>query len=172
MTLPFKPVVSVLDKHHNRGTFSSGKEPLDSYLRHRASQDLKRGLSAIFVLEGQTQSDIAGFYALSSLSIDAGDLTKLAAKRLPTQRPIPCTLLGQFAVDTQWQNKGVGGWLLVHILHEVLSHAEKIGSFALIVDAIDDEAKSYWLHCGFIPFPHTPTRLFVSMNTIRQWLAV
>lgn len=170
MELPFEPVISPLMKRHNRGVFSCGKDPLDTYLHQQANQDIKRGLAAVFILEGENDTNIAGFYALSSLGIDAGDLTELVAKGLPKKRPVPCTLLGQFAIHEKWQGHGVGAWLLGHILHEVVNHAAKVGSFALIVDAVDDEAHAYWRHCGFIPFPNTSNRLFLPMKTIKTWL--
>lgn len=170
MALPFDPKISPLMKRHNRGDFSCGKKPLDDYLQRRASQDMKRNLAAVFILEGKNEGDIAGFYALSSLSIEAGDLTEFSAKGLPTTRPVPCTLLGQFAIHEKWQRQKVGAWLLGHILHEVVTHAKKVGSYALIVDAIDLEAQAYWHHCGFIKFPSTPDRLFLPMKTINKWL--
>lgn len=170
MKLPFEPVISPLLERHNRGAFSCGKEPLETYLRQQVNQDVKRGLAAVFILEGENDADIAGFYALSSLSIDAGDLTELATKGLPSRRPVPCTFLGQFAIHEKWQGHGVGAWLLGHVLHEAVIHAGKVGSFALIVDAVDDKAHAYWLHYGFIPFPNTPNRLFLPMKTIKKWL--
>jgi len=170
MDLPFDPVISPLDRRHNRGAFSCGKDPLDTYLQRQASQDMKRGLAAVFILEGESDTDIAGFYTLSSFSIDAGDLTELAAKGLPQERPVPCTLLGQFAVHEKWQGHGVGAWLLGYVLQEVMAHAEGVGSFALVVDAVDKGAHDYWLHCGFLPFPNSPNRLFLPMKTLRKWL--
>jgi len=170
VALPFNPRVSILNKRHNRNAFSCGKISLDHYLQRQASQDVKRGLSAVFVLETKKETEIAAYYALSSLSVDAGNLTKSAAKKLPTKRPIPCTLLGQFAVDKKWKNQGIGGWLLVHVLYEVLTHAEKVGSFALIVDAVDEDAGNYWKHCNFIEFPNTPSRLFLPIKTIEKLL--
>lgn len=157
-------------KRHKRGDFSCGKKPLNDYLQSRASQDMKRGLAAVFILEGGNEADIAGFYALSALSIEAGDLTEFAAKGLPVTRPVPCTLLGQFAVHEKWKGHGVGAWLLGHVLLNVTVHAGKVGSFALIVDATDDEARAYWRHSGFIPFPATPNRLFLPMKTLKKWL--
>ena len=171
MALPFSPNVSILTSRHDRDGFSCGKKSLDLYIKRQASQDIKRGLSAVFVLEAETDTEIAAYYALSSLSVDAGVLTKSVTKKLPNKRPIPCTLLGQFAVDEKWKKQGVGGWLLVHVFHEVLAHAEKIGSFALIVDAVDDDAKNYWKQCGFIEFPATPDRLFLPMNMIKKLLS-
>lgn len=168
-TLPFEPRISPLLKRHNRRAFTCGKEPLDAYLQKRANQDMKRSLAAVFNLEGEDETDIAGFYALSSLSIEAADLSEFSAKGLPAVRPIPCTLLGQFAVHVKWQGQGIGAWLLGYVLLEVLHHAEKVGSFALIVDAVDEEAHAYWQQCGFLPFPNTPNRLFLPMKTIKKW---
>lgn len=170
MALPFEPKISPLMKRHNRGDFSCGKKSLDDYLQSRASQDMKRNLAAVFILEGESVDDIAGFYALSSLSIEAGDLTELSAKGLPTARPVPCTLLGQFAIHEKWKGQGVGNWLLGHVLQNVTNHAKNVGSFALIVDAVDNDAHAYWQYCGFIPFPNTPNRLFLPMKTIKKWL--
>jgi len=170
MSLPFKPVVSTLQKHHERSAFTCGKESIDRYLHQQSSQDMKRRLAAVFVLQGKQRADIAAFYALFALSIDAGDLTSFAAKNLPKMRPIPCTLLGQFAVDLKWKKQSIGGWMLVHVMQQVLSHSEKIASFALVVDAVDDEAQAYWKHCGFISFPNTARRLFIPIKTIKKWL--
>ncbi|PHR62215.1 MAG: GNAT family N-acetyltransferase [Robiginitomaculum sp.] len=170
MALPFKPIISPLMKKHNRGDFSCGKEPLDRYLQTQASQDMKRRLAVVFVLEGEDPKEIIGFYALSALSVDVGDLDEKSAKGLPKTRPIPCTLLGQFAVSETWKGKKIGAWLLGHILDSVLQSSRKIASFALIVDAVDEEAYSYWKHCGFISFPNTPNRLFLPMKTIQSWM--
>lgn len=172
MVLPFDPVVSPLEKRHDRRAFSCGKQALDTYLKRQASQDMKRGLAAVFVLEGENDSEVAGFYALSSLSIEAGDLTAFAAKGLPTLRSVPCTLLGQFAVHEKWKGQGIGAWLLGHVLHQVLVHAGEVGSYALVVDAIDEDAHTYWQHCGFIAFPNTGNRLFLPMKTIEGWLGI
>lgn len=170
MGLPFDPIVSPLKKRHNRDAFVCGKPAMDKYLQTRSSQDVKRDMTVVFVLEGEHDTDIAGFYTLSSLSIDAGDLTEGAAKGLPKERPIGCTLLGQFGVHEKWQGQGVANWLLGYVLKDVLAASKRISSFALVLDAIDDDARSYWLHCGFIPFPETPNRLFLPMKIIRQLL--
>jgi len=37
---------------------------------------------------------------------------------------------------------------------------------AVAVDAIDEEAVRFYRHLDFIPFPESPTRLFLPMKTI------
>jgi len=170
MGLPFQPIISPLMKRHDRGAFSCGKKQLDQYLKMQASQDMKRRLAAVFVLEDEKGTEIIGYYALSALSVDVGDLRENATKGLPTKRPLPCTLLGQFAIHETWKGQNIGAWLLGHVLHNVLANSQKVGSFALVVDAVDDEAHAYWRHCGFIAFPNIKNRLFLPMKTIKKWL--
>ena len=166
MTLAFIPHITPLEKRHNRRAFSCGKTALDTYLKERAGQDLKRRSAAVFVLQTQGSDDIIAFYALSSLSIDPGSWPADVARKMPKVRSIPCTLLGQFAVASEWQGKGVSNWLFGEILHRVWQQSRQVGSFALVVDAVDDSAAKYWQHMGFIPFPSTPARLFQPMATI------
>lgn len=168
MSLPSEQVIVPLQKRHNRDAFSCGKPAIDKYLKEQVSQDIKRKTAVAFVLEGNSNTEIAGFYVLSSFSIHAGELPKVVAKKMPTKIPIPCTLLGQFAIDETLKNQGIGGWLLAHVLNEVLLASTKIASFALVVDAIDEEARAFWIHCGFISFPNTPGRLFLPIKTIKK----
>jgi len=43
-------MIEVLDKKHNKNEFDCGKELLNNYLKNQAGQDIKRKLSACFVL--------------------------------------------------------------------------------------------------------------------------
>lgn len=166
MKLGFAPQITPLETRHDKGAFSCGKAPLDRYLHRQASQDHKRRLAAVFVLQEAGYDEIIGFYALSSISIDPGIWPSAIAKKLPSARPIPCTLLGQFAVAEVWQGKGISSWLFGAVLDRVWRQAQQVGSFALVVDAVDGDAKRYWQKMGFLEFPDTPNRLFQPMKTI------
>lgn len=170
MVKSFNSKINPLNKHHDRKAFSCGKAALDNYLQKLASQDLKRRTAVTYILEGNKETEIAGYYTLSSFSIDPGKLTEKEKKILPKKRPVPCTLLGQFAIDNEHQGQGLAALMLVEIFYKVIEQSKKIGSYALIVDAIDTDAVSFWLHYGFIPFPSTENRLFLPMKTIGQWL--
>ena len=68
-------------------------------------------------------------------------------------RPIPVILLGQLAVDLNYQGYGLGCDLLVDAAKRALSAAGLIGARAIIVHAYDDQAKSLYERFGFRPFP-------------------
>ena len=58
----------------------------------------------------------------------------------------------------------MGEFLLMDALHR--AYASEIKSFAVVVDAIDNQAVSFYQHFEFIPFPNKPNRLFLPMKTI------
>jgi hypothetical protein len=87
--------IEPLGPHHDLPTFSCGDHSLDRYLREQAGQDDRRNAAAPFVLVFATEPDVvAGYYTLSSDSINLGELPEAVAKKLPRYPLVPATLLG------------------------------------------------------------------------------
>lgn len=160
--------VESLSQDHDRSHFSCGNPQLDEYLRKFVNQDRKRYATAAYVLVRQGDPTVCGYYTLSSLSIDPGELPEETIKQLPRYPAIPATLLGRLALDQSCQGEGLGEFLLMHALKLSLSQADKVGAAAVVVDAINDAASRFYQHFGFIPFPDQPDRLFIPMKTIKQ----
>jgi len=153
---------------HNRAAFSCGKPELDRYLRERAGQEARRRVTAPFVAVVPDTGAIAGYYTLSALSVSLGYLPPDVARRLPRYPAVPATLLGRLAVDRQHQRKGLGEFLLMDALRRSLDETANVGSVAVVVDALDDEARAFYEHFDFIRLPEQPTRLFLPMATIAK----
>lgn len=163
-------IVAPLGPHHDRQRFSCGNDQIDRYLHERVSQDVRRNLSVVFVLEGADADEVAGYYTLSSLSTDPGELPADVTKklRLPHARAIPVTLIGQFAIARTYQGLGLGERLLLDALERIWQASMSVASWAVVVDAIDDGAVRFWRAYDFIAFPKTPSRLFLPMATVAQ----
>jgi hypothetical protein len=56
--------------------------------------------------------------------------------------------------------------LLKHALMRSVDGAQLVGGRALVVNALDDEAASFWRRRGFIPAKDDPLVLFRSMSDI------
>ena len=56
--------VEPLAKHHYRQAFTCGVEPLESYLRQQASQDVRRGFATVFVGVEKATQTIHGYHTL------------------------------------------------------------------------------------------------------------
>ena len=166
---PTERLVLPLDRRHDRADFSCGRPALDAYLKQIALQDARRNIAAPFVLVAEAApTKIIGYYTLSSYAVDAGELPDALARRLPRYKHIPATLLGRLAVDVRYRGRGHAEFLLMHALETALGQSRRIASVAVVVDAIDDSAASFYRHFDFLSLPATPRRLFLPMSDIAE----
>ena len=56
----------------------------------------------------------------------------------------------------------------MHALHRSWRNTREVASLGVVVDAIDDAARSFYLHHEFIPLLDHPNRLFLAMATIEK----
>ncbi|MDZ7759579.1 MAG: GNAT family N-acetyltransferase [Desulfovermiculus sp.] len=154
-------------KKHIRKSFFCGIPALDTYLKERASQDLQRYIAVTYVL-CDDESTIAGFYSLSSTSIDTGILPEDVVRKLPKYPHLPATLIGRLAVDQRYQGQGLGEYLLMDALHRSYQQSHRIAATAVIVDLKNKDARSFYGKYGFITLPDQPERMFITMSTVSK----
>ena len=119
-----------LNAAHRKSDFSCGKELLDVYLHRQANQDVKRKLSACFVINDTETNLIKGYYTLSNNSIPSKQVPNQILKKLPkSYQSIPTTLLGRLAIDNKFQGQGVGKLILIDALKRSYELSKIIGSF-------------------------------------------
>ena len=161
-------MIELLDKIHNRNDFDCGNELLNNYLRTQAGQDAKRKLSACFVLTETETKAIKGFYTLSNNSIPLNSFPTTIIQKLPkSYTSIPTTLLGRLAIDKKYQNQGIGKILLIDALKRSFQNAQIIGSFAIVVDPIDEHAAAFYTKYDFIKLPDSG-KMFMAMKTLHD----
>jgi len=131
----------------------------------QATQDAKRNLAAPFVLTG-ANGVIIGYYTLSATAVQLATLPEDVTRRLPRYPLIPATLLGRLAVDRRFQGQGHGRYLLADALWRAVQ--SEIASFAVIVDAKDEDAGRFYRREGFLPFADAPLRLYRPMSDIAK----
>ena len=160
--------ISILNKSHDRKGFNCGKRVLDNYLQLQVSQDIKKKLSVCFVLVDESNK-VKGYYTLSNSSILHSDMPSSLSKKIPdSYKDIPVTLLGRLAIDKTVFRKGNGEYLLMDALRESYSVSKKvIGSMAVVVDPIDEEAAFFYEKYDFVRLPNSG-KLFLPMNVISK----
>ena len=107
---------------------------------------------------------VLGYYTLSTLSIDLSILPEKIAKKLP-RHPIPAALIGRLAVDVSAQGKGIGKMLLANAIKRTLAVSNEIAIYAMVVDAINEEAVSFYKRYGFSILARDGNRLFLPLNS-------
>ena len=159
------PRVEALGAQHDRSAFESGVEPLDRYFQVQAGQDLRKKMAAPFVLV-LPDGSVGGYYTLSATSVNLAELPAQIARKLPRYPLVPATLLGRLAVDRRYRGKGYGRFLLADALFR--SVRSEIASFAVIVDAKDENARLFYQRESFLPFPDRPMKLFRPMADVEK----
>ena len=157
--------IAPLARRHDRAELSSGVEALDTYLRTRAGQDVRRRVARVFVCCETGSDAILGYYTLSALSIDLSSLPEDKARKLP-RHPVPCALIGRLAVSGQAQGQGIGRMLLADAVKRSMAVSEGIAIYALVVDAKDARAKRFYEAFGFASLVSQPDRLFLSLASL------
>ncbi len=156
-----------LSKSHKKSEFSSGNQLLDGYLRKQAGQDVKRKLSACFVLSDESNI-VKGYYTLSSSSIDRDELPEEVIKILPpSYENLPVTLLGRLARNVKNIGEGMGEILLMDALKRSYDTTGTVASMAVVVDPIDQTAVNFYGKYGFIHLPSSG-KMFITMKTISK----
>ena len=163
-----KELTESLNSTHRKKEFSCGKEMLDNYLHRQANQDIKRKLSACFVLNDKEKNLLKGYYTLANNSIPQNLIPDQFRKKLPNSyRAVPTTLLGRLAIDHRYQGQGIGKLLLIDALRKSNEISKSIGSFAVVTDPIDGDAERFYDKYGFIKLPDSG-KMFLPMNTIKS----
>ncbi|MFO0799465.1 MAG: GNAT family N-acetyltransferase [Gemmataceae bacterium] len=155
-----------LERDHDRAAFSCGQPSLDRFLKESARQNQEKGVSRTFVLLRDEEPRVYGYHTLSAGEVHKDDLPPKLAKKLP-KYPVPVAVLGRLAVDVSVQRQEHGRRLLTDALRRILSAADVVGIFAVVVDAIDDRAAAFYARFGFEPIPDAPSRLLLPLGVIR-----
>jgi GNAT superfamily N-acetyltransferase len=155
-----------IEKKYQRDTFDCGYPILNDYLKKYARQNHEKGIAKTFVAIPESGSlKIDGYYTVSASVIEYEFLPESYQRGMPTY-PIPAMLIGKLAVDNPAKGKGLGGELLADALYRAVRASAEIGIYAVRVDAIDLQAKEFYLKYEFIPFQDRERSLFLPMEAI------
>jgi len=147
--------------------FDSGESSLNEWLKKRAFKNHMSGASRCFVL--RAGANVIGYYSLSAGAISHETAPKPMRRNMPS--PLPVLLLGRLAVDKRYHNQGIGQALLRDAMLRAVNVAGDAGVFALLVHALSDQAKQFYLSRGFVESPLQPMTLIMTIETIRSILA-
>ena len=153
----------VLDDSHQLDAFACGVPPLDYWLKSRARSNGVSGASRTYVAcAGQI---VVGYYALAAGAVAVTAAPGRFRRNMPD--PIPVIVLGRLAVAASHQGKSLGRGLFRDACLRVLNAAAIIGVRGLLVDAISDDAKAFYLALGMSVSPLDAMTLMVTLGDLR-----
>ncbi|MGA2033226.1 MAG: GNAT family N-acetyltransferase [Thermoguttaceae bacterium] len=157
-----------LRREHPRRRFQCGQQAVDHWLSTKALQQQTKHLSVTKVLVDEVGT-IAGYYTLAIGQVDFGDLPAEAAKQLP-RRVLPVAVLAWLGVDCKRQGQGLGRLLLAQALRDCWEAGKTFPFIAVILDCLNDSAKTFYQHWDFAELPGRPYRLFLSAKSLEAMM--
>ena len=151
-----------LNPDHIVSGFSCGKPELDEWLRKRAmANQISGGTKTHVVVE---EGRVIGFYALANGAVAHREVRSRTRRNMPD--PIPAVILARMAVDEKYRGSGLGSALLQSAIETTMAAARTIGIACLLVHAMDEGARSFYLHFDFEPSPTDPLHLFLRLADV------
>jgi GNAT superfamily N-acetyltransferase len=149
---------------HQLAEFDSGERSLDEWLVRRAKANQVSGASRTYVI---CRGDVVvGYYDIASGGID------IDAAPGPLRRnmrdPIPVAVLGRLAVVRSEQGHGLGRALLRDALERILRAAQHIGIALILVHALSERAKQFYMGCGFRESSLDPMTLLARTKDVAE----
>ena len=149
---------------HDRAGFSCGVPELDVYLHRFAVQHSLKGVSTVHVLVNTDRpSLILGYYTLSAAQVDVLQLKDEDRKKLP-RYPVPCFRMGRLACRADQRGQGLGKLLMGCAVDRCLQARRQVAAFALLVDAKNRQAMTFYQHYGFTSCTDSPMTLYLPLG--------
>lgn len=106
-----------------------------------------------------------GYYALASSGVAPAAAPGRFRRNMPD--PEPVVVLGRLAVATSHHGQGLGRALFQDAALRVIHAADAIGIRGMVVHALSEEARDFYLRLGMEESPLNPMALMVTVADLR-----
>jgi GNAT superfamily N-acetyltransferase len=160
--------VEAISEAHDTSPFNCGThQSLNDWLKRFALANQKNESARTYVVHRNYA--VVGYYSISAGSVSLGDVSARISKGL-ARYPIPVILLARLAVDQTEKGTGLGKALLKDALSRIAQAADIVGARAVLVHAIDEQARKFYEHFGFEASPIHELQLMLLMKDLRKAL--
>jgi GNAT superfamily N-acetyltransferase len=145
------------------GSFGSRKPALDDWLQCSAlhAEAIRSRRTWVWIRGGS----IAAYFTLAGHVLEREALPKSIGRGSPDR--IPAVLIARLALSEGLHGRGLGGVLLADASSRIVAATDIVAARFVVVDAIDDNAASFYEHFGYRPIPGT-NRLIRKISDIAR----
>lgn len=161
--------VEPLAASHDLDAFDCGHDALTVWLRQHALRAIGQGTRTYLLIEEATGA-VAGYFAIAPHLVERDDTPRGVGRGAPQR--IPAILLAKLALDNRLHGQRLGVELLVHALTTIVVAARSSGGRIVVVDAVDEDAASFYRAHDFKPSPADPRRLIMKLSTAARALGL
>jgi len=147
-------------------TFRCGVRSIDDYL-DQAYGLQEFNLARIFIaVEAANKNNMVGYYAVHNMHIEADTMPMPFASMLRRGAMVGAVYVVMFAVDRRYHNQGIGTNLFRSALKRIKRIPEESGVWAVVLDALNDDAERFYRRFGFETLVSNTRRLYLPVNEI------
>ena len=147
---------------HGVDDFDCGELVLNDWLKRRAMGNQLSGASRTFVVVDQRQQ-VCGYYAMAAGAVAHNAATGIVRRNMPD--PIPVLVLARLAVAQHAQGIKLGAGLLQDALNRAVLVSSNTGVRALLVHALNAQARQFYEHFGFQASPVDAMTLMLRLKS-------
>lgn len=164
---PLSKVEAISESHDVRRFDCGDHESLNDWLKRFALTNQRNESARTYVVH--RNGLVVGYYSISAGSVSVQEATARISKGL-ARHPIPVILLARLAVDEDEKGAGLGKALLKDALARIAQAADIVGARAVLVHAIDQQARKFYEHFDFEASPSHELYLMLLMKDLRKAL--
>ncbi len=153
------PILSQHDVTH----FDCAEESLNRWLQVSAFRSEGKSARTYVTCVGDV---VVAYYCLSAGSIDHQSVPGRVRRNMPN--PIPVLLLGRMAVDRDSQGHGLGRFMFRDAMLRTARASLEIGIRAMLVHALTEDSKCFYMRSGFQESPIDPMMLMLPIEAIQK----
>ena len=164
---PLSKVQAISESHDVSGFDCGDHESLNDWLKRFALTNEKNESARTYVV--RRNSSVVGYYSISAGSVSVEEAPARISKGL-ARHAIPVILLARLAVDKHEKGAGLGKALLKDALARIAQAADIVGARAVLVHAIDPQARTFHEHFDFEASPSHELHQMLLMKDLRKAL--
>ncbi|MDP3506820.1 MAG: GNAT family N-acetyltransferase [Candidatus Melainabacteria bacterium] len=158
-----------LTKQHDLSQFDCGKTSLNDWLKKYALQSQSSGQSKTMVT-CEPAGVVIGYYSFSVVSVEHAESTPERVKAGLARHSIPIFLLARLARGSKFRGQQLGERLLLHALKRAALLAVAVPLRAVVVDALDENARQFYSSFDFVAWPVDGLRMWILMKDLQKTL--
>jgi ribosomal protein S18 acetylase RimI-like enzyme len=142
---------------------------MNVFLQHNALDQTKKGVSRTFILRDEKGDDpnrALGYFSTSVAHLKSEEMPKVVSSKMT----IPVFVLLRLAIDKEFQGRGYGSKLFIHILHQLTQLASQTGVYALVLEPLNEQVRGFYERFGLCSLPGDLARMYIRVKDVESWL--
>ena len=147
-------------------TFTCGVKFIDAYLRQGYDLEEANFARLFIAVDAADKTQVVGYYALHMMHIEARQTPATISRNLHPDAVIGAAKVVNFAVRKDFQSSGIGTDLFRSALKRVKDVSKDVGTWAVVLDALNDDAERFYRRFGFDTLVSNTRRLYLPVSAI------